>query len=449
MSIGMQKQVEKAIARFSTPFKSQLTAEQETQFSIDPQNGLTRRRLIWYSNDSLFDKSLFSEVESGIRLETTASGSDEARIKSSISGQYLAQSLAVPGVGLVVDDSNTSLDDNNHNSLSHGEVYAGAFWWDDANDQVDTGVGYKWDSSGWYFFVKSLGDHLGDSPVAQSDFSKDKLDGGGESGQVVDIGEGFVANFPYTWYNQGPFEAAVLDKQTNELEETNRVGVYGRSSIATPNLPTQLVVRNAGTAESLGVELGGMQYTTYGASFDDVEARETDETRITSNGYIAPAKAMSENAVDPTSEPGVPLISFKRDDTVSAENSARDQAVAVQEVEVRAVSNDIYMYQWDDWNAESNLTGQDFTNPVTPNNAGEESHILTDTQATDYSLGGNVLLRSVRFFEGGTNNKVGDERSERIDARLASGATRVITAVQDGSTAADVDPIIAKIEETY
>jgi hypothetical protein len=444
MTAGNQREIENALSTFSTPFDAQSTAAQNVQFSIDPNQGLSKRRYLWYSNGSQFDTSLFTDVESGIRIETTATATDEARIHSSISGQYVAQTLAKPGIGMIVDDSNSNVGGDNLASISHGEIYFGAFWWDDVNDQVDTGVGYKLDDSGWYFFVKSRGSHLGDSPVAQTDFTLDKFDSTGSSGQVFDPAEGHVFNFPYTWYNQGPFEAGLLNTATNSYCEINRLDIDGRSSTETPNFPVQLVVRNDGTADSLGVELGGMQYATYGGGIEQIEFRETDETRITAgDNYISSSKVVNNNSIDPTAETGNPLISIRR------ESGSKDLSVAIQDLISRPVSDDIYVFQWDEWNPGSALTGANFTDPATANNSGEETQLVTDTEATDYTPSSDSVLRSVRFFEGGDKNKTGNLISQRTDTRVEIGATRVITAVNDGDATADVDPFFVKMEESF
>jgi len=438
---GQQRETEEALASFSTPFNVLNVANQNVQFSISPDSGLTKRRYLWYSNGTRFDETFFTSVEAGIEVSTGTNSTDEARIQSAIAGRYISQSLAKPGMGLSIDPSNTQIDDNNFVSLTNGEVIAGAFWWDDVNGQVDTGVGFKWDTDGWKFFVKSLGNHLGNSPIPQSEFNIDKFDSKGPSGQLHDPPIGYVYNWPYTWYNEGSFEAGYLSKVQNRFEEALRFSTDG-PSIDTPNLPVQLVVRNNGDAESLTAQLGGMQYSTYGAGVQDIEFRETDETRITNNDFIADTKAITENAIDPSAEPGVPLISIQR------QAGERDLAVAIQQIEARPVNDDIYVFQWDEWNPDTALTGASFTNPVTINGS-KESKTLTDTQATDYTPSSTALLRSVRLFSGGTKNEVGAQVTQRIDARTSIDATRVVTAVTDGDQLADVDPIIVKMEESF
>jgi len=440
---GQQREMEDALASYSTPFKVLNTAEQSVQFSIEPQKGLTKRRYLWYSNGSLFDETLFDDTaESGIRLATTATGTDSARVHSSITGQYVAQTVAKPGMGLIFDEANVEIDENNRVSLTHGEIYAGAFWWDDVNDQIDTGIGYKWDSTGWYFFCKSQGDHLGNSPVPQSEFNIDTFDSDGPSGQVYNPANGYVYNWPYTWYNEGPFEAGILNPVTNVFEETNRFKVNGRPTTNTPNFPVQAVVRNDGTAQQLGVEFGGMQYSTYGGGIGSIEFRETDLSRVTEGqSYITPAKQLTNDSVDPALEPGVPLVSMQR------ETGGRDVAVAIQQLDIRPINDDIYVFQWDEWDPATALTGANFTDPVSTNSP-DESKLKVDTSATDYTPT-NAILRSMRFVEGGKKNQQSSAVTQRVDARVQIDATRIITAVTDGDATADVDPFIVKTEESF
>ena len=441
---GYAKEFENALRTFSTPFNSNKIAKENVQLSVEPQFGLTKRRYSWYSNGNLFDETLFDDtVESGIRLQTTATSGDEARIKSSIAGLYIAQALAQVGVACIIDDNNVELDENNHSSLTHGEVYVGAFWWDDTNSEPYTGVGYKWDTDGWTFFVKSLGYHIGKSPIHQSEFGFDTFDGSGPSGNVIDPSDGYVWNWKYTWYNEGAFEGAVLNVIDNHIQTAVRDPIQGSPSTDVPNLPPQLVVRNAGTAEQLGVELGGMQYSTFGAGIDDVEFRRTEETRVTEGqSYISDPKNTTNDAIDPNAQPGVPLISVRR------QSGYDSLAVRVKELNARPLNDDIYVFEWDEYNPSTALTGATFGSPQSVNLSGE-SRLVTDTSATDYTPSSDALLRSLHFMKGGQKNQESQEVTDISDIRVPSGATRVITAVYDGDTVADVDPIKVKLEESY
>lgn len=427
-----------------TPFGPTKTAEQIVQLAIDPSFGLTRKRYGWFSNGTLFDESLLSDVEAGIRLETTATGSDEVRLRTAYAGQYISQALAQPGMGYVFDPDVINIDSNGYVSLTHGEAYFGGFWWDSSNNYPDTGLGYHYDTNGLEFFAKSLGSHIGDSPWNQDEWSRDPYNGSGKSGNTHKPDNGQVINWPYTWYNEGPFGGAELDKELNQIKEQVRKKVDGRASFDTPNVPIQTVVRNGGTATSMGVEIGGMQFTTYGAGREEIQRRPTDESRTTgSSGYISNQRATTDNAIDPSGEPGKPLVSFQRSD------GNEDLELRSNYIRCAAVSDDIYIYAWDEWEPNTALTGQNFDDPTTPNNAGKETKILTDTVATDYSPS-TAVFRGMKPFNSGTNNvDKADLTKSDIDVRTPIGAARVYTAVNKNGTNADASPFIVGIEEGY
>lgn len=424
-----------------TPFGANKNAPQFVQLSVDPSQGLTRKRYGWLSNGVLFDSTLVTEVEAGIRLETTATGTDIARVRSAYPGQYISQSEAMPGFGAVMDESNVEIDSDGLVSLSHGEIYGGAFYWDAENDQVDTGIGYKWDTDRWEFFVKSLGDHLGPSPIPQAEFGFEKGNDESTSGIQIDPADGYIYNLPHTWYNEGPLSGAWLNPTNNRVEELVRVVVDGRPSIDTPNLPVQLVARNAGTAQSLGVELGGLQYSTYGAGREDLERRQTPEGRKNTNGVVDQQVVLTDEAPDPAAEPGTPLISGQR------EPGRKDLNLRITDLSVKPVNDDMYLYAWDEFDPDTALTGANFNDPVSPNNAGRESHILTDTVATDYTPT-TATLRGWEFFEGGKNKET-DAKDTDIDIRVPLGATRVITGVNNSGTAVNLNPLKVTFEEGY
>jgi hypothetical protein len=426
--------------QIDSPFGARKTAPQFTQLSVDPSQGLTRKRYAWYSNGALFDATLVSEVEAGIELATTATASDVARIRSAYSGQYISQSVAQPGLGLNVDPANVEVDDDGQISLTHGRIDGGAYYWDAENDEPYTGLGYTWDVDGWRFFIKSLGQHIGPSPIPQSEFGIDPGDGTGHSGRVINPANGYIFNWPFTWYNEGPLSGAWINPTSNHIEEQVRAAVQGRASFDTPNLPIQLVVQNNGTADTLTANLGGMQYSTYGAGRGDLNRRLTDETRIGA-GLIGDYRALSENAINPVAEPGVPLIAVQR------EPDRNDITVRNTRVDVQP-SEDVIVFAWDEFDPTTALTGADFTDPVSPNNAGRESHILTDTQATDYTPT-TATFRGMEYFDGGQLQKT-DVSNTDIDLQLPLECTRVFTAVLGQDTnAADVDPVKIRFEEAY
>lgn len=423
---------------FATPFAAYKSANQHVQYAIDPSYGLTQKRYRWFSNGSVFDSTLISEVESGLRLATRAQSGDEVRIHSAYVGQYISQSLAQPGIGFVVDETNVTTNVDGRSRLSHGEVYVGAFWWDVGNSQVDTGLGWKLDADGWTFFVKSLGDHLGDSPVPQKDWIR-PYDGDGPTARLIRPDDGLLANFPYTWYNQGQLGAEVLDPIENVMKETERIRITKRPSIDTGNLPTQVVVRNAGSAQALGLELGGMQFTTYGADLLAGERRRTPVGRHTgSAGYITTNVSLTNNEPDPVSEPGHAILAYQRQAGGRVPVIGGDMSVDA--------SNPAYIYQWDEYEPGPALDGT-FRDP----NAGEpskESKLKVNTDCTSYTPT-TYTFRGWTKVAGGKTKDVG-VTGTTISDRVPIGATRVITAVlESGGNNADLQPLTNGVSEGF
>ena len=415
----------------TTPFGPATTAGQEVQFAIDPSRGLTRQRYAWRSSGTLFDSSRFSEVEAGIRIALGPTGSHEARIRSAFAGQYVSQALANPGVALVVDDSNVTTS-NGQTQLSHGEIYFGAFWWDSANDQVDTGLGYMFDSSGWEFFIRSQGSHLGDSPIAQTDFIE-PYDGTGQSNKVKTPADGFVGNWPYTWYNEGPLGGGILDKDANDVVEQVQEAVTGRPSIDTPNVPTQIVVRNAGTGSALGVELGGMQYTTYGAA----GAPETRDTYGADEPSSANVTTGTNDPIDPTGETGDPIFAVER------ESNERDLELRLDEFRAQT-DNEAILYFFDEYDYAT-ATGADSSLESTFRFNSEETKTQLDRSATSYSPETAVFRGMKKITSSGGLFDAVTEAD--IEDRIPIDATRVVTGVNTGTNA--TVKYVAQMAEGY
>lgn len=424
-----------------TPFGPRKAAEQTIQFSIEPSRYLTKIRYGWFSNGTQFDDTLFSDVEAGIRLETTATGTDEARIRSAYAGRYISQAEAKPGLGWVVDGGDVTVDSDGFSTLGHGEIYAGAFTWDSANDRIDTGFADHVTSSGWEFVIRSQGSHIGSSPIQQGEWSEDNFAGGGPSGKEISPADGLLTNYPYAWYNQAPIGKSFLNQDDNQMQKAHVEEITGRPSVDVPDLPVQLVVRNDGTAEALGVELGGMQYSTYGAGPVDIDRRPTPEGVVLNSGEINVQKATTDGLVDPEGEPGIPLVSFQRE---SGEETLGFRTVGG---EITVENDSILLYAWDEFNPDSALTNENFGDPISTKDPGKESKLKTDSSATDYAPSSDSTFRGMRPLQTGKNEV--SFSSLQFEARVPMGATRVFTAVNVNGTNAGVDPAIIRAEEAY
>lgn len=430
---------------YSTPFQAVKTAAQETQFALDPSKDLTRRRYAWHSNNALFDATYLSNNDANgtITLDTGGSSANTARIRSAIAGQYVSQTLAQPGIGLDIAPSNVSIDSDNLASLSHGTVALGAGWHDGSSGgwgvggPVQTFIGLKMDSGGVEAHLISNGSHIGDSPVPQSEWNLDPMDGTGPSGEVLRPQDGYIYNMPYTWYAFGALFVGIIHPETDQPIFFHRFTV-DNASFDRPNLPTLLVVDDNGVASSLRTELGGMQYALYGAQLSG-EGGEERATEASRTDYSVGTQAVTNNnSIDPVAEPGTPVVAIQR------QGGVRDLSLRIDGIQANTDAP-IYLFSWDEYDPATALSGANFRDPnetVTPSS---ESKIKLDTAATDYTLT-TAVSRGVDYL----NTQKNQESFQTLptDDRIPIDATRVITAVHDGASAT-VDPAQVRVVEGY
>jgi hypothetical protein len=432
----------------STPFTALKSANQYVEFAIDPSHGLTRKRYGWYSNNTLFDDTFFSNTNTpgAIELSTGTTSTDTARVRSSTAGNYQSHSLAVPGQGLIINDA--TQDDEGRTFMENGLVAVGAGWheggsggWTVDTNNVKTFIGFKIDKDGMEAVCISDGEHVGESPVKQENWSENSLDGHGRGNDpafVLKPQNGTIYNEPYTWYNQGAIFVGVVDKERDKFIPCHKFTIDETPSLDRSNLPINIIVDNDGDAASTTVDVGGMQYSRYGSGNISAENRVTPLSRITDGKFVDDLKATNNNSLDATAEPGRPLISYKR------EADERDTTVDTTNITLET-PNDLYIYIFDEFDDANALTGANFRIPNN-NQSDLESHLRVDTEATDYTPQ-TFVFRGVLKFKA-NDKEASIPASELIDQRVPIDATRIITAVHDGNDT-DVDPIIAKPREGY
>ena len=415
----------------STPFDALKTQEQDVDFAIDPSYYLTKKRYGWWSGGTRFDEANFSEVPGGIRVATGATADDTARIQSAIAGQYVSQTLAVPGQGLHLDPSVVSMSDGRA-SLTHGIVAIGAGWhngtsggWE-VGSTVDTFLGFKLTPDGFFAVCISDGEHQAESPVAQPNWNQDPLDGSGDTGNVLDPSFGYIYNQPYTWYNEGSLIVGYIDPSDNTFWAAHSFEIDNEPSLDTPNLPTVLVLDNDGTAESLPVTLGGMQYSRYGGGIGQVDKRQTPVGRITAGGYISTAVTTNNNAVDPSAASGDPVLAIRR------KGGERELNLQTRDLVIE-MDNDIYLFAWDEWDySAATSANSNFREPHAAQSS-QETKVEVDTEVTSYRPQ-TAVFRGLVPISGG-KEKERQLQNTKIAERVPIGATRVMTAVQRGSDA--------------
>lgn len=409
------------------------TAEVQTLFNIDPTFGLTRRRQQWFSNGSIFDSTLFAEETAEIRLNTRADqANDDARTQSAFPGQYRAHFLSQPGMSFRVGPGSLTTTAAGLPALTHGEIQWGAFWF--LSNQIDNGFGIELNADGAEIFFVKEGSHIGDSPVSQSDWNIDVMDGDGPSGITWDPKVAYVYNFPHVLYNAGSIGVGVI-RATERLsgalgdnlhlmhvfDDDLQEPMFGKS-----NLPTQIRINNAGTAQRLDAFQGYMQYARYGGAAQ-IDQRDSYEFRSTSGGHITTTIADG----DPPAEPGEPLIAIRR-------ASGREQLIVKPSTTFVDADSDLLLHFWEDPDLAASLTNESFGPPSTINFSAETG-IETDTSATAYDATDGSYIGQI-MIEGGQGGQEVGAQVERVVDRVPVNIGVVITAViRDGSQSADAD----------
>lgn len=427
-----------------TPFGAQKTAELDVQFSIDPSYGLTRQRLGWYSNNNLFDSSLFTENTGSITMETTATATDTCRLRSAYPGRYISHTLAEPGIGMQIPSEYIERGPDNLTSLTHGEISSEVVEWDDTTNTGRTGHGISFESDGTYAQIRKGDQNV--EFVRQENWNVDPLDGTGPSGKVLKPENGVVYNFPFTWYGHGALILAIQDPDTANLLPLHAAKIKGDVSLDTPNLPTQVTVENQGTADPLGVNVGGMQFAAHGSGNlkDSETGRQTEVIRRTGAGFIDTEVATSGGQVQPFTQAGVPLVSVQRD---SSQLSSR-VALGLDFSDIYVnVDSDVYIFVFDEFDPEANLTGDNFLPPATQA-APNETRIVADTEATDYTPGTNSVLRSALFVSGEKNEAdvITGDASSRVPIESA---VVVTAALAVGSNNTEAQPCLFTVRESF
>lgn len=427
-----------------TPYGATKTAEIEVQFAIDPTYGLTKKRYGWFSNETLFDDAFFTEANGKILMETGATTNDIARLRSAFPGQYIAHTLAEPGVGARIPEQHLEYDDDEYVSLTHGEISFEVAQWDADNASAYTAHGISYEPDGAYHQVRANGQNI--HFTRQDEWNIDKMDGDGPSETVLRPDRGYVYIFAYTWYGEGAYILAVQDSRTNEVFP---VHIYPAvdddlpSVVDSPNMPVSVTVENKNTAEPLQCWVGGMQFATHGGTTTDVD-RQTQETRRTTNSFIdTPVVTDAEDSIDPFTEPGVPLVSLRRDES----NLRAKEGLKVTTSDIFIdCDSDVWVFVFDEYDTSTALTGASFSEPSSIG-APEESQIVTDTSASDYSPS-QATLRGMTYVSADNKGPVNIAGEARTNLPLRG--TAVFTAaLAPGANSTDAQPVIVEATEQY
>jgi hypothetical protein len=425
-----------------TPYGARKTAELDIQFSLDPSYGLTKERYGWYSDKNFFDSTNFTEQGGRIKVETSATSGDSARIRSAYPGQYVSHTIAEPGLGADIDAEHIERDADGFVSLTHGEI---SFEVSSVDTDTNTGInahGISFEPDATYHQVRSGGTDV--AKIPQSEWNIDKLNGDGPSGLELTPSEGYVYQFIYSWYGEGAMILAVEDPVKRRIVPVNYfIPDSVNNPIESPNLPVQAFVENKDTAESLSFTLGGMQYATHGKQNEKQTTRTTEEARITANGFIDTEVVTSDNAVDPFAETGRPLVAARRDESkLSVEKGMKFEVGDVQ----LSADQSCYIFVFDDFDT-SGLDGV-FSDPVSRNGANiNETRLKTNTTCTSYTPSNLAVLRGIAYVPSAKKEPsvvVRGDTTSRVPLR----ATSIVTvALAPGANNTEADPALVTFKE--
>jgi hypothetical protein len=289
-----------------TPYRALKTAPQTVQFSIDPDYPVSKKRWFYASNGTDFDATNVTGQPGEIQLTTTATGTDTARLRTAISGEYVSHSLAEPGQAVRVPATHLQYDAGGAVQLSHGRMIWGAFTYDRASKTIENGIGFILSPNGLEAFLRKESSHVGNSPVEQSAWNVDSALDPGDGDGELDLSAGLTWNEPYTWYNSNPLTVGYVDKERNRFRPVHQFQPDTSPTMGTPNLPIQFIADNEGTADPLEMRTGGVQYSTFGARENARTIRDTVTGRATSNSYIGSSAVLNNNTVDPVRRAGRP-----------------------------------------------------------------------------------------------------------------------------------------------
>jgi hypothetical protein len=421
----------------NTPYRARKTAQQRVQFSIDPDFPVSKKRWYYASNGTAFDDTNIDSRPGEIQLSTTATAGDTARLRTAISGKYVSHSLAEPGQAIRIPAEYLSYRANGGVQLTHGRMIWGAFTYDAATSTITNGLGIEIDSNGVSAFLVREGEYLAGSPIQQEDWNLNTALDPGVGAGTLSLKDGTTWVEPYTWYNSNPLTVGYVDGALNRLVAVHQFNLDTSPTMGTPNLPIQFIVDNQGTAAELELFTGGVQYSTFGATENSRNVRQTVTGRTTQNQSIDVRAVSNNNAVDPGAEPGVPLVAVRR-------RGRQTMPLATESFEIRP-TNDVYVFVWDEFDAATALTGANFRRPH-GDSTGDESQVEVDTEATAYAPE-TAVLREALPLRGADTTDV-DVANERIGNAVPDRATRLVTAVHRGN-AADADPIRARLNEGY
>ena len=294
--------------------------------------------------------------------------------------------------------------------------------WGYIDDQ--DGIGFGIDSGGVYVFVDRQGTR--ETKVYQSSWNVDTMDGSSDennpTGYDLDITEGYIYQIEFVWYGYGAIQFFINFKDANDRKGSVQNLVHtvlpsGNTSIAQPNLPLRVRIRNGDQSTSREVFVGGRQFSVYG---DPVQ-------RFRVNGQ-------SRQNTSTSNADWIPLISYRR-----KSGRGNNQSVSVASVNILADGNLYYTFV-----LSGTLTGASFGNftDVGPT----ETVLETDISAT--AITGGTFFGG-QYISTGNNQSTSVSVLDNLDFDFVNGEIVTLVARRIGNQNVTIDACTFNAREQW
>lgn len=241
------------------PFGSQIVALPISSINYKPTWGVSELR---YKKTEIGTGASATETGGEFKLSPGTTTGNLAQIRTLKRGQYWSGAQARAGAGVRIPAAPGS---------------TAVMRWGYFDD--DNGFMFGRDATGVFVMRRSGG--VDASPVYQSSWNFDKMDGTGKSGLTLDLAKGIICQIDFTWYAYGiiVFQFLIFDPKelTFKKYPAHVMKVDNSVSIIDPNQPITFSVENgASNTTNYDLYIGGHQFEHF-AGNDNAPQREVAE----------------------------------------------------------------------------------------------------------------------------------------------------------------------------
>lgn len=219
------------------------TIQKHVVFNLIPFFGVTSLRNTIITSGS---GTVTNNYESEIKINCSGAN-DSATLRSIQRGVYIPGLTCEAGIGIRLPSA-----------LTGNQVLK---W------------GYMSNQNGFYFKLTStdfqvcIMNNTVETCISRENFNNDRLDGNGQSGNLLDFSKGNIFHILFSWYGFGLVTFSILGQTLSSKQTTISIHDYqtiGHTSTRLPNLPIQIILNNNGTVANTDVFVAGRQFSVLG-----------------------------------------------------------------------------------------------------------------------------------------------------------------------------------------